>query len=147
MCQPMVAFQHQDPSSSLCAYFSLHHFLRGQLCEKSFLSQAAQFYKSELQLPFDEAKVFASAGNDPAVVARILKGQAAEKIFLTDGDVRFYNKILIALKNRAHFITILKCPCKASWWNYDSLLVAPERIANVKQFIQANQGRQYYVSL
>lgn len=137
-------FHHQAANNSLCAYYSLVHFLNGGLTEATFLSRAAKFYSAQLDVAQDFAKELARGGNDPAIVGHILQGGANQTQYLSKGDLKWYDRILIALQNRAHFITIVKND-RGEWWNYDSLLFAPEEIGNIDQFVAQNPGRTYFL--
>jgi hypothetical protein len=140
-----TVFHHQDAQSSLCAYFSLVHFLRGGITQNIFVSKAVGVYMDGLGLDRDMARQIALGGNDPVVVAKILGKEAQETNRITGGDTKWYSRILIALRNRAHFMTILK-DTDGVWWNYDSLLNAPDQINDIRQFIQDNPGRTYFVA-
>ena len=140
-----TVFHHQDAQSNLCAYFSLVHFLRGGITQNIFVSKAVGVYMDGLGLERDMARQIALGGNDPAVVAKILGKEAQETNRITGGDTKWYGRILIALRNRAHFMTILK-DTDGVWWNYDSLLNAPEQINDIRYFIQDNPGRTYFVA-
>jgi uncharacterized Fe-S cluster-containing radical SAM superfamily protein len=123
----------------------LVHFLRGGITQNIFVSKAVGVYMDGLGLDRDMARQIALGGNDPVVVAKILGKEAQETNRITGGDTKWYSRILIALRNRAHFMTILK-DTDGVWWNYDSLLNAPDQINDIRQFIQDNPGRTYFVA-
>ncbi len=143
-------FQHQDPSdpdqSSLCAYFSAYHFLHGSLSRPSFLSQATTFYAEQLGADRTFAREIAESGNDPALIEHLLRNRAESTTrALTKTDLAYYSRVLLALRNRAHFITILK-DNNGQWWNYDSLQGAPTKIGDIAQFLVDNPARQYFLA-
>jgi hypothetical protein len=145
-----LTFAHQDlqdpVQSSLCAYFAAYHFLYGSLTRPAFLSQAATFYAQELGMNRTDARQLAESGNDPALVEFLLKNQAESTTrALTSTDLSYYNRVLLALKNQAHFLTILK-DTRGQWWNYDSLQAAPARIGDVAQFLVDNPAREYFLA-
>ena len=92
-----------------------------------------------------DAAAMANDGNDPAVVDSLLSGQATGQSTLQPGDWLNGTRILIALKNRAHFLTVLRAP-DGGWVNYDSLQAKPTPIQNIDSFLQTNPGQRYWVS-
>lgn len=144
MPQLPTVFHHQDAQSSLCAYYSLVHFLRGGINQEVFVSQAANAYMDSLGIDREMAKEIVMGGNDPAIVAKLLGDRAEETKKLNVNDTNYYSRVLIALRKRAHFITILKGK-DGTWWNYDSLQSEPSVIEDVPGFLSDNPGQNYFV--
>ncbi len=143
--QSLPQFHHQatsGPDAGLCAFFASRHFL-GSLAKPSFDEAAIGIY-TDIGISRAEARAMAQDGNDPAVVDKLLTGQAAGQERLQAGDWLDGSRILIALKNRAHFITVLRGP-DGQWMNYDSLQARPTPIQNIDSFLQTNPGQRYWV--
>ncbi|HUF25750.1 MAG TPA: hypothetical protein VMM18_02115 [Gemmatimonadaceae bacterium] len=139
-------FLGQEPSSGLCAFHALNHFMGGTLTLPAFMSQATTFYQKRLGMERVDAKTLTDGGNDPALVAELLTGLAEQTTrSLTATDLDYYKKILIPLKNRAHFITILKGD-GGTWWNYDSLLGQPAKLDNPASFLTQNPAQSYFLA-
>jgi hypothetical protein len=156
MCQPVV-HHRQSAGNNLCAFYSLKHFLLhggNDVEENSFVSQAARFYmnmdagvRGALGInTLADAKNEVRGGNDPGTIWAVLKDSEAEMKDLKPNatDVKIYKRIIIALRNQQHFISILKCAPHGQWWNYDSLLAAPAQINDINQFLTDNPGHKYF---
>ncbi len=138
-------FHHQatsGPDAGLCAFFASRHFL-GTLPKPTFDEAAIGIYTA-IGMSRADAAAMASDGNDPAVVDTLLSGQATGQATLQPGDWLGGTRILVALKNRAHFITVLRGP-DGKWMNYDSLQAKPTPIQNIDSFLQTNPGQRYWV--
>ena len=148
MGKPPAPFYHQEMYSNLCGFYAATHFLAGRLTEKVFVSQTTTFYATQLKdagVGRDFAKDLALGGNDPEAVANVLKGEAEKKTFITERDLDYYTRILLALRSMHHFITILKGSDKVCW-NYDSLQDAPESIPDIKEFMKSHSASVYFVA-
>lgn len=149
----------QSASSNLCAYYSLKHYLlqgNKDLREADYLTLAAGFYmhtmdpsvRTALNInSMSDARDFAQNGNDPGAIIALLR--KLQEVFTTIdgsakptfGDLKVYDRIILCLKKRRHFIAILKSP-EGEWYNYDSLMPASEQIADVNQFL-VTTGESY----
>ena len=142
-------FHYQDPSSSdLCAYHALVHFLYGSLSKPAFLSQATTYYARELGMERADAKQLAEGGNDMALIKHILRLRGHTESITrqpTDKDLSYYNRILLALSKRSHFITMLK-DNTGQWWDYDSVATEPWKIPDVGQFLTENPAYEYLLA-
>ncbi|MGF1937821.1 MAG: hypothetical protein RM347_026120 [Nostoc sp. ChiQUE02] len=138
-------FTHQT-HPNLCAYYAAKHFLYGKLNQKDFEETATKYYIKEVPgIEKSYAEQLVQDGNDPAIFADVLqgvRGTSTEQLKPDPGKT--YSRILLSLRNRDHFITVLKDD-KGRWWNYDSLLDAPQEISNIDQFLKDNPASQYYV--
>lgn len=147
-CAAPFAFLHQS-GNSLCAFYAIRHFRGDLYSQEAFLSQAAHYYASSIpDVSLDFAKQLAVEGNSEALVQSLLGGKAQVKK-LTNTDLAFYNRILIADIQDGHFLTIRKCTCKSSWWNYNSTQAKPSQLANVREFVDryTDGVNVFYVSL
>lgn len=118
--------------------------------EDEFLTLAGQYYARELDLKKEDSdrldinagRDLAGGGNDPETIKALLdKFHERYDVLLkqpTSGDVHVYNRMILPLKNRAHFIAVLKSP-EGAWFNYDSLEPTAIPIANIDTFL-ANEG-------
>ena len=129
---------------NLCAFYSIRHFLgdreaKGYLSKTEFFVQATKIY-IDIGMSKEDAEELANAGNDPAVIDRFLPNGSESR----PQNLATRPKMLIALADKAHFITVLKIGNK--WYNYDSLLPEPALIASIDAFLGANRGQRYWSS-
>jgi hypothetical protein len=141
-------FFHQSttgPDKDLCAFFAARHFL-GTLDKSEFLDLAKRFYmKPPLSMSEEDAAEMVNQGNDPELVTNILTNKIPYvKVMREYHHVEQNNRILIALKNSPHFITLIKQGEK--WWNYDSLLTAASKISDINKFLKNNSGKKYWAA-
>ena len=143
--QPTTIGPSNNIYRNLCAFYAIRHFLGergadGYLPKNDFIKQAVEIYTTALGLPKEEPTQMANAGNDPAVVDRYLPNPSDAP----PHDLAKRTKILIALKDRPHFITVLKVG--QSWYDYDSLHPEPILIHSIETFIKTNSGHRYWSS-
>jgi hypothetical protein len=140
---PCAFFRQSHPN--LCAYYAAKHFLCGKLDQNAFENTATNYYMRVLSMTRSDAQQLVQQGNDPAILADVLQGQGTSTTQLGPSPGTTYSRILLALKNRPHFITVLK-DSDGKWWNYDSLLSAPQEISSIATFLSANPVHEYYVA-